>query len=61
LSVLSSTTLPDHVDQIVNVLMDLVRRDEGLAEGVKEKFKLGDKLVKWVSVEVEKAATGTKV
>lgn len=41
--------------------MDLVRRDEGLAEGAKDKFKLGDKLVKWVSMEVDKAASGTKV
>lgn len=48
------------MEQVTQVLMDLVRRDEQLAEGTEGKFKLGDKLVKWVSTETEKAAAGSK-
>lgn len=37
--------------------MALVKRDEQLSEG---KLQLGDKLVKWVSVEVDKATSASR-
>jgi hypothetical protein len=52
LPLLAST---DQVDDVVGVLMALVRRDEQLPDG-QGKLKLGDKLVKWVTMESEKAA-----
>lgn len=47
--------LPDDVDLVVGVLMDLVKRDEKLEESKRQ--RLGDKLVKWVNMELEKNAT----
>jgi len=61
LSTLPTLPLPDHIEQVVDVLMNLVKRDEKLADGAEGKFKLGDKLVKWTSVEAEKASTGAKM
>jgi hypothetical protein len=61
LSTLPTLPLPNHIDQVVDVLMNLVNRDEKLADGAEGKFKLGDKLVKWTSAEAEKASTGAKV
>ncbi|WVQ78061.1 hypothetical protein IAT38_000142 [Cryptococcus sp. DSM 104549] len=57
LSTLPLLTDLEHVDDIVGVLGELVLRDEKLAEG---KLKLGDKLTKWTSMEVEKAANPSK-
>jgi hypothetical protein len=37
--------------------MDLIRRDEQLSEG---KLKIGDKLVQWVTVEVDKVSSPTR-
>lgn len=58
LSVLPLLPLPDHIDQVVSVLMALVKRDEQTSEG---KLQLGDKLVKWLAVEVDKATNGVKI
>jgi hypothetical protein len=44
------------VNDVVSVLLALVTRDEELPEG-DAKLRLGDKLVKWVTMEIE-AATG---
>ncbi|KIR26892.1 50S small subunit ribosomal protein L19 [Cryptococcus deuterogattii LA55] len=57
LSCLSLSGDIDHSDDIVSVLQGLVLRDERLEEG---KMKLGDKLVKWSSMEVEKMANPAK-
>lgn len=49
---------PPQVDSVIAVLVDLVNRDEKLSsEG---KLKLGDKLVKWLSVEGGKAANPSR-
>lgn len=57
LSCLSLSGDIDHSDDIVSVLQGLVLRDERLEEG---KMKLGDKLVKWSGMEVEKMANPAK-
>lgn len=57
LSALQLVTDPQQIDEVVAVLAELVKRDEGLVEG---KMKLGDKLVKWSSIEGEKTANHTK-
>jgi len=61
LSTLPTLPLPDHIDQVVDVLMNLVKRDEKLADGAEGKFQLGDKLVKWTTVEAEKSSSGAKM
>jgi len=61
LQTLPTIPLPDHIEQVVDVLMSLVKRDEGLADGAEGKFKLGDKLVKWTTIESEKASSGAKM
>ncbi|WVR05268.1 hypothetical protein IAU60_002280 [Kwoniella sp. DSM 27419] len=60
LSCLPLFTDTDHIDDVVAVLQALVERDEKLSEGAEGKLKLGDKLVKWTSMEAEKAASPTK-
>lgn len=55
LSCLPLLTLPDHIDQVSDVLMELVKRDEHLSDG---KMKLAEKLVKWLTIEVDNM-TGT--
>ena len=40
-------------------MLELVARDGSLAEG-QGKMKLGDKLVKWLSIEGDKSAANTK-
>lgn len=57
LSALQIVTDPQQIDEVVSVLAELVQRDEGLVDG---KMKLGDKLVKWSSIEGEKTANNTK-
>ncbi|WVF72242.1 hypothetical protein IAT40_007054 [Kwoniella sp. CBS 6097] len=57
LSCISLITDTDHIDDVVSVLQALVERDEKLSEG---SLKLGDKLVKWTSAEVEKATNPSK-
>ncbi|KAK8869849.1 hypothetical protein IAR55_000417 [Kwoniella newhampshirensis] len=57
LSCLPLLTEAEHIDDVVGVLQELVARDESLGEG---KLKLGDKLVKWTSMEVEKVASPAK-
>lgn len=57
LSALQLVTDPQQIDEVIAVLAELVKRDEGLTEG---KMKLGDKLVKWSSIEGEKTANNTK-
>ncbi|WWD15877.1 hypothetical protein CI109_100301 [Kwoniella shandongensis] len=57
LSILPLLTEAEHIDDVVAVLQELVARDEKLAES---KLKLGDKLVKWTSMEVEKVASPAK-
>ncbi len=57
LTALPLITLPDHIDQVVNVLMDLIKRDEGLVDG---QSKLGDKLIKWVTAEVDKVSNPSR-
>jgi hypothetical protein len=59
LSALQLVTDPQQIDEIVAVLAELVKRDEGLADG-SGKMKLGDKLVKWTAIEGEKTANNTK-
>lgn len=59
LSVLQTVTDPQQIDEVVAVLVDLVKRDEELAEG-SGKMKLGDKLVKWLVLEGEKTVNNTK-
>lgn len=59
LAALQLVTDPQQIDEVVAVLAELVKRDEGLAEG-SGKMKLGDKLVKWSSIEGEKTANNTK-
>jgi hypothetical protein len=48
--------MPDHIDSVTKILNDLVTRDEGL-ENKEDKLNLGDKLVKWVVTEGDKAAS----
>lgn len=54
LAVLGLSSDPAQIDDIVTVLIDLVKRDE------KTGGKLGDKLVKWLQIEGDKAANSTK-
>ena len=54
LSALMLVSIPDHVDLIVRVLMDLVKRDDKLAG---DKLKLGDKLVRWLMTELDKTVS----
>ena len=53
LSALPLITMPDHLDRVVDVVVNLVKRDEQMPEG---RLKLADKLVKWISVEVDKVS-----
>lgn len=50
-------TAPDHVDQILVVLIDLIKRDE---ETLERQLGLGDKVAKWVTAEVDKVSSPTK-
>ncbi|WWC90100.1 uncharacterized protein L201_005033 [Kwoniella dendrophila CBS 6074] len=59
LSCLPLLTDTDQIDDVVAILEGLVKRDEKLSDG-EGKLKLGDKLVKWNSNEVEKAANPSK-
>jgi hypothetical protein len=54
LAVLGLSSDPAQIDDIVPVLIDLVKRDESTGG------KLGDKLVKWLQIEGDKAANSTK-
>ncbi|WWC61174.1 uncharacterized protein I303_103754 [Kwoniella dejecticola CBS 10117] len=47
----------DHIDDLVTILEELVKRDESLPDSL----KLGDKLVKWTTMEVEKVTQPLKV
>ncbi|WRT67086.1 uncharacterized protein IL334_004052 [Kwoniella shivajii] len=60
LSCLPLLTDTDHIDDVVPILRDLTLRDESMEEGSEGKLKLGDKLVKWNSMEAEKAANPVK-
>ncbi|WWD10197.1 hypothetical protein V865_008331 [Kwoniella europaea PYCC6329] len=61
LSCIPLLTDTDHIDDVVQILQELVERDEKAPEGSEGRLKLGDKLVKWTTIEVEKAANPTKV
>jgi len=54
LAVLGLSSDPAQIDDIVNILVELVKRDESSGG------KLGDKLVKWLQIEGDKAANSTK-
>jgi hypothetical protein len=56
LAVLGLSSDPAQIDDIVSVLVELVKRDEQKSEGA----KLGDKLVKWLQIEGDKSANSTK-
>nr|ODN81184.1 50S small subunit ribosomal protein L19 [Cryptococcus depauperatus CBS 7841] len=58
LSCLSSSIDLDHSEDIVGVLSELLLRDERLED--EKKLKIGDKLVKWTLVEVEKTTNPAK-
>ena len=56
-AVLTSIPLADtlsHIDLLIELLMDLVKRDQSYPEGRETKLKLTDKLAKWINVEVAK-------
>ena len=57
ISVVPLVTTPDHVDQILVVLTDMIKRDENMVGG---QLKLGDKVAKWVTAEVDKVSSPTK-
>jgi len=57
LAVLQLSSEPKQIDDIVAVLVELVKRDERKSE---QGVKLGDKLVKWLQIEGDKAASNTK-
>jgi hypothetical protein len=57
LAVLQLSSEPKQIDDIVAVLVELVKRDERKSE---QGVKLGDKLVKWLQIEGDKAANNTK-
>lgn len=57
LSCLPLLQIPQHVDDLVDLLIALVNKDEQYLEGAKDKLNIGDKLVKWVTSEIEKTAS----
>jgi hypothetical protein len=58
LPVLQLSSDPQQIDDIIAILVDLVKRDELKSES--KGPKLGDKLVKWLQIEGDKAANSTK-
>jgi hypothetical protein len=59
LSTLPLLSTLDHIDVAVKVVQELVVRDEKLSEA-DGKMKLGDKLTKWLTNEVEKSTGSSK-